>query len=165
LLIVSTLTISSCAYSIKPDALPSTPEEFAMPYEELSKKYPDIQVMAELFNFKQVDPEEIINVWGEPDNVKKDWWYFPYMGGLLGGFWLFGTEPVTIAITAGLIILVRPVSPRRYIWIKGSYCIEANVDTVFPRYRSGIVYWKWTDLREVDDPGSNCIMTGSEEGE
>jgi len=164
LLIVSTLSISSCTYSIKPDALPSTPDEFAMPYEELAKKYPDVQIMTE-FNFKQVDPEEIKKVWGEPDNIKKDWWYFPSLGGVLGGFWLLGYEPITIAITASVAFLIQPVSPRKYVWIKDNYCIEAYVGTGFPVYRSRIVRWKWTDLREVDNPGSDCTLTDPEEEE
>lgn len=165
LLIISTLTFSSCAYSIKPDALPSTPEEFAMTYEELTKKYPDIKVMAELFNFKEVDPEEIVQVWGEPDNVKKDWWYFPAIAGMLGGFWLLGYQPVTIAITGGLAFLAMPVSTKKYVWIKENYCIEANVRTGLPRYQSSIVGWKWTDLREVEEPDSDCKLKSLEEGE
>lgn len=167
LVIVICILATGCVTTNNFKSLPLQSTDFELPYERLTEKYPEIPVYEKKFRgFSQNTPlaESLIDVWGKPDAVDTEWYYYPVLG---GGMAVIGvvlqTGPVPILAAGGLALLIRPAPPETQIWHKGNYCIEAKTDRTFPDYKKRVIYWRWTDIHSADKIHKECGQPGNKE--
>ena len=126
-IMVSALTNYGCGVKRQLEAVPQTPEEFQLPKAELKEKYPEVAVYSpkhEEFPFfvycTQID--ELVEKWGEPDNVTTQWWN-PHAALLVLAIPPYGPGQI---VAGGIFFGIYPMPERIYTWDKGNYLIEVN---------------------------------------
>jgi len=135
------------------ESIPIDGAEFELPYQEITAKYPDILRYEGLgmsrFSWLSINSplaQNLIEQWGNPDKMTTEWSYYPRTAFDLAlvGVLVGGGEP--LAITAGVVGIIRPLPPKTYVWQKGNYCIAARIDRSFLTYRETIARWKWIEM-------------------
>jgi len=145
-----------------PVALP----DFKKTYSELTSAFPEIESYENRFRFPNNTPliADLITAWGEPDSVTITYWHYPvFIGcGFIAGA-LLNISAVAIAAISAIAVALNPGPEKKYIWIKGDYCILTVTQLGFASfYRRAILYWKWTkkeskidnDRVHIDSPKS-----------
>lgn len=155
-----------CATTRNFESLPVQSEDFELPYEKLAEKYPEVPVYEK--RFRGLSPneplaEDLIKVWGNPDSEKTSWSYFSTIGGTLVLMGVLFQNPLPPLAAGGIALLIRPVSPKTYIWFKGKYCIETHIDTSIPNYKEQITSWKWTDMDTAEKISDACKQVQNQE--
>ncbi|MBI5665021.1 MAG: hypothetical protein HZC49_08065 [Nitrospirae bacterium] len=134
--------------------------DFELPYEKLTEKYNEIPVYEKQcrgFSINTPLAVDLIAVWGDPDIIETEWYYYPLIGGELVALGvLMNTGPVPPLVAGGLALLIRPLPSETYIWQKGNYCIETYIDTAFPIYKKTIISWEWTDIHVDEKISKAC---------
>jgi hypothetical protein len=127
--------------------LPTSLVEFQQPLNEIEDKYPEVKKFNGAFRcgilnmqcdhfgvFSMPPMDELIDLWGEPDEIK-------------GSIW-------------NLNIINVPLHPAQtYIWYKGDYRIEVTTDSpaVFS-YKPHMWYWKWYQMDNTSEHKSDSTV-------
>ena len=131
-----------CATHHNISSLPTSNDGYKLSKGELVSKYPEIAEYEKVWRgFSPNFPleKDVIEQLGEPEKVKRDWWYPVVMIG------------TALAINAspfvwGIVFAVRPDTPKLYYFEKGDYCIRAGIDRTFiSGYSPYMTVWKWEE--------------------
>lgn len=144
-----------CASSRALGKLPTGPQDFNLSENEIKDKFPEISIYekGKLKNvFGYCTPiKEVITLWGEPDEKRDHWWRFhiPAAGAIAVGS-VAGGGIVGALFGTGIVIGMNPVPIRTYIWHKGNYAINADIDSsIFCGYMKRLLYWEWVQVDRV----------------
>ncbi|MDH4027335.1 MAG: hypothetical protein OEU95_00705 [Nitrospirota bacterium] len=154
------LITSGCATTINSfNRIPVEPSEFRQTRDGLDMQYPDIKKYEKRFlewNSNTPPARDLIEKWGEPNYKKIEASYPLSMGGILA-VGAIAAGPVPSLITGVTVVAIRPYIPEYYYWRKGDYCIETYIDkTIEHGYKKRLLYWKWYDLRTMDEVPKEC---------
>ncbi len=125
--------------------MPESTAEFGASKEYLVNKYPEIAANEPKWRgFSPNWPleENVVNTLGQPKKIERDWGYPIVMVGTLVAI---SAEP----IVWGIMLAVRPDTPKTYYFEKDKYCIEAIIDRTFVSgYKPYMVSWSWEENME-----------------
>ncbi len=142
LLAASLVCFYGCATHKPLTSMPKDEKEYSQSKEALVKGYSDIQMYEK--NWRGFNPNfplvsNVESHLGEPVKTKRDWWY------------LTSIIATGIAINAhpifwGVMIAVRPDTPKKNYYKKGNHCIKAHVDKTFlSGYKPYVFSWEWSE--------------------
>lgn len=139
------LSASGCATHHPISKLPQLNSDFDVTKSELIKQFPDIEKYEkEWRGFYTNYPLEknVVARLGEPKRIERDWLYPITM---IGTALVLNASP----LVWGIVFAIRPDTPKRYYFEKGSYCVETKVDKTFVNgYEPYLTSWKWRENAE-----------------
>lgn len=137
--------LAGCATNKPLTALPESTNEFTANKEYLVKKYPDIATYEKRWRgFSPNNPleENIVSHLGSPKKIERDWWYPIVMIGI-------GVAMSAPPVVWGIVLAVRPDTPKTYYFENEGYCIEAKIDRTFVSgYKPYMLSWAWEKDKE-----------------
>lgn len=138
--------LAGCATNRPLTALPESAGEFTKSKEELVSKYPDIAAYEKRWRgFSPNNPleEDVVSRLGSPKRIERNWGYPAVM---IATAVAISADP----ITWGIVLSVRPDTPKTYYFEKDRYCIVAIIDKTFVNgYEPYMTSWTWNENKEL----------------
>lgn len=146
LLAASLVCFYECATHKPLTSMPKDEKEYSQSKEALVKGYSDIQMYEK--NWRGFNPNfplisNIESHLGEPVKTKRDWWY---PASIIATGIVINANP----IVWGIVIAIRPDTPKENYYKKGNQCIKVKVDRTFLSvYKPYILSWEWSEDKKA----------------